>query len=357
MKQKNILRLFIAVFLVLSLLPSVGMFFQGEVKSSANEILTSKPRLLRADGSFNPKVLKNATDYIADRFAFRKQLITAWAELNAALLHTSAEDQVVLGRDSWLYYSSTLNDYMGRSLTEAELEKAAQNLRAIQDYAESRGASFIFTVAPNKNTLYTSNMPAYIPSAHENANLTNLLPYLELYGVHYVDLAAAFATQDETLYYATDSHWNDRGAALAADALLSALNRDSHFFSSPFLAGEGHRGDLYDMLYPTGAKVEPSFVIASGFSHSVLSDPNGGNAQKFSTRCAGKQGSLLCWRDSFGISLYPYLADSFEQATFSRSVKYEGDMIDDCGADTVILEIVERNLPQLSVLDWQAPTA
>ena len=27
------------------------------------------------------------------------------------------------------------------------------------------------------------------------------------------------------------------------------------------------------------------------------------------------------------------------------------------GADTVILEIVERNLPQLSVLDWQAPTA
>ena len=31
----------------------------------------------------------------------------------------------------------------------------------------------------------------------------------------------------------------------------------------------------------------------------------------------------LCWRDSFGIALYPYLAETFHDAVFSRSATYD----------------------------------
>ena len=62
------------------------------------------------------------------------------------------------------------------------------------------------------------------------------------------------------------------------------------------------------------------------------------------TRNAAGEGSLFCWRDSFGIALYPYLAEAYAEAVFSRSTDYrlpEGDW------DTLVLEIVERNLPNL----------
>ena len=58
-------------------------------------------------------------------------------------------------------------------------------------------------------------------------------------------------------------------------------------------------------------------------------------------------GSLYCRRDSFGIALYPFLADSFQQAEFSRSADYSVAAFSELDADVVILEIVERNIPLL----------
>ena len=345
--KKTVLKAFILLFLLLSLVPSIGMLFVGEAKPSANEILAFAPRMHLADGSLNPNVLKESTDYVADRFAFRKPLITAWAELNAALLHSSSEEQVVLGKEGWLYYSATLDDYMGRSLSDAELETAAMNLSALQAYAENHGIRFIFTVAPNKNSLYAENMPVYIPAAHEDSNIERLKPCLARFGVNYVDLIDVLSDREELLYYRTDSHWTDKGAALAADTLLDALGKESAFFEADFAVGSGHRGDLYEMLYPTGNRLEESFVYTPGFHYSVSGDAKGGDALKIKTDCENADGSLVCWRDSFGISLYPYLAESFGEALFLRSDKYDLTQAVERGADTVIIEIVERNLPRL----------
>ncbi|HAJ65552.1 MAG TPA: hypothetical protein DCM61_03100, partial [Clostridiales bacterium] len=65
-------------------------------------------------------MLGETTDYIADHFFLRSELVNAWAELNASVFKTSSEEQVVLGSDGWLYYASTLDDYMGIGMNEAE---------------------------------------------------------------------------------------------------------------------------------------------------------------------------------------------------------------------------------------------
>lgn len=338
----------IALFLALSLLPSLGMIVFGASESAANEILASKPAIVTEDGRFNTKVLGDISDYIADRFAFRQSFVTAWSRLNAAVFRSSAEEQVVLGKNGWLYYTPSVDDYMGRAMSAEELERAAAYLASLQQAAESRGAVFIFTIAPNKNSLYGENMPSYIPENHCSSNAELLKPYLDEYGVNYVDLFSVFSERGEVLYYRTDSHWTERGAALAADALLRSAGKDSAYFDGSFAAGEGHRGDLYEMLYPKGKELEESEVYAPGFSYTLSGDPKGGNALRIRSACEGKEGSLLCWRDSFGISLYPYLADSFGAASFLRSSDYDPAMIDKTGADVVLLEIVERNLPQLA---------
>lgn len=346
--EKIVRVLWIVLFLALCLIPSIGMLFTGETQPSANEILAQKPVLRNRDGSFNSDVLNDVSDYIADRFAFRKKLVTAWAELNASLFHTSAEEQVILGNDGWLYYEPTLNDYMGRSMSDEQLENAAAYLLSLQNEAESRGAHFVFTIAPNKSSLYGEHMPSYIPSGHASSNAEKLKPYLEEYGINYVDLLDILSSQEETLYYRGDSHWTDRGAALAADTLLTAMGKPSAYYSGPFTAGEPHTGDLYEMLYPTGSEREESFLYAQGFAYTLAGDPNGGNALKIRSTCEGETGTLLCWRDSFGISLYPYLADSFESAQFLRSSAYDIGEIEKTGADYVLIELAERNLIQLA---------
>ena len=94
--------------------------------------------------------------------------------------------------------------------------------------------------------------------------------------------------------------------------------------------------------------MEEREVFAPGFSFKLANDPNGGNALRIRSECDGQSGTLLCWRDSFGISLYPYLSDSFESAVFLRSSSYDLAEIEKTGAHTVLIEIAERNLPQLS---------
>lgn len=346
MKKKTIELLFILLFLVLCLIPGVGMLIFGESEAAANEILTSKPSLTKRDGSLNAEVLSDFSDYIADRFAFRQELVTVWSWINAAVFHSSVEDQVVLGSDGWLYYSETLDDYIGIGMDDAELEYAARNLYLMQEYAENQGARFVFTAAPNKNSLYPENMPSGYPNGHDASNGAKLPFYLDKYGVNYSDLFSVFQGED-ILYFRTDSHWNGQGAALAADSILSGLGIDSEYASDSFSSSVCHTGDLYEMLYPAGTRTEPDPQYAAGFTYRCENDPNGGNAITIQTKCEDGDGVLLCWRDSFGISLYPYLAQQFGEALFSRASSYDLTQIGALGADTVIIELVERNLDQL----------
>ncbi len=64
-----------------------------------------------------------------------------------------------------------------------------------------------------------------------------------------------------------------------------------------------------------------------------------------STANDGGNKSVLMFRDSFGNALYPFAANDFEQARFSRALPYD---LTDIGAyDLVVIEIVERNIGNL----------
>lgn len=336
--------IFISIFIVLCLIPSVGMLIFGEAQPAANEVLTGRPSVTTRSGELNLSFLSDVSDYIADRFAFRQELATAWAGVNAKLLGTSVEEQVILGSDGWLYFSDTLPDYMGQGMSDTELRYLANDLALMQEYIVSQGKHFIFTIAPNKNSIYSEHMPEYIENRHSESNAARVGAYLDAAGVNYLDLLDILGNE-ENLYFKTDTHWNSRGAALAADGLLNMLDRGGDYSTASFAVSEEHRGDLYEMLYPAGRATETATVYGGEFSYVCESDPNGGNAITIKTSCDGGSGGLMCWRDSFGIALYPFLAQSFVAATFSRSADYNLTLAD--SADTVIIELVERNLSNI----------
>lgn len=349
-KDKLFNKLYTGLFLALSLLPLLVLLIFGPGRAAANERLSPAPKLTAADGAFNAQVLTELSDYFADHFGLRREAASAWAGLNAAL-GASVEDQVILGKEGWLYYSETEDDYRGLGLSDEELAAVARNLARAQAALAERGIRFVFTVAPNKNSLYPSQMPDYIPRDADSSNAARLPALLEAEGVRYADLYAPFLAEPETLYFAADSHWNSRGAALAADTLLRAANRESDWYAQPFNGRQPHTGDLAEMLYPRRTPREDDPVCAQAFRHSCEGDPNGGNAITIRTRCDGAEGALYCWRDSFGISLYPYLADGFGSAVFSRAAVYDLTKEEVLSSDVVILEIVERNLSRLAADD------
>ena len=347
MKNTVLNRIVITVFLLFCLIPSLGMAVFGESEAGANEVLAKFPELTDKNGVLNCDYLSEVSDWAGDRFAFRQQMITAWSRINAALFRTSAEDKVVMGNNGWLYFSDSLNDYVGLSLEDQKLEAIARNIALIQEYVESKGAGFVFTIAPNKNSIYPEYMPGYVPHADGSSNTKKLMPYFEKYGIAYADLFSVISAENETLYFRTDSHWDNKGAALAADAILTGLGRDSAFFNSEFSKGEEHKGDLYEMLYPAGDLTETDLRYVPGFSFTTAKDPNGGNAINIESLSENSTGRLMCWRDSFGVALYPYLAESFRDARFSRSAAYDLIRIESEETDAVVIEIVERNLNYL----------
>lgn len=349
--KKTISIVFAALLLAVSLLPLLGLLFFGSGDPAANERLSAAPRLRSADGTWNESVLNELSDFFADHFALRREAATAWATIKSEGLHSSAERQVVLGSQGWLYFAETLDDYRGIGLADAALRETARDLALIQEAASAQGAEMLFVIAPNKNSLYPGHMPRWIENGHAGSNAARLMPLLAEYGVRSADLFAAFTARDEILYYRTDSHWTGRGAALAADAILEELGRSSDFFTREFISSKAHTGDLYVMLYPRGRETEDDLQPIDGFAFRSLNDPRGGEAITIRTENAAGEGSLYCWRDSFGISLYPYLAESFATSVFSRSEQYDLSGKEAREADVLVLELVERNLERL----WRSP--
>lgn len=339
MKKHRIASIFIALFLLVCLVPSIGLLLTGGSGAAANQVLASRPALLDKEGKLNLRFAPALADYINDRFALRQQAVTLWAGLNAKLLHSSVADDVLLGRDGWLYYVPALPDYTRtRGMSERELWCAARTLALLQEAVETSGGQFLFTVAPNKSSLYDAHLPA-LTRQDGSSDAERLAAQLEAQGVRYLDLFSAFRAQSEELYYPRDSHWNCRGAALAADAILASLGRERVYFTAAFEPGS-HRGDLYEMLFPLGTDEDPDFVYVPGFTFTASSENP--DALRLNTQQAKGEGALLMYRDSFGRALYPYLAESYAEAQFSRSNDYSPDALPEGG--TLIVELVERNL-------------
>ena len=152
---------FIGLFLALSILPSAGMLAAPTTRAVGNEQLALWPQLHTADGGWNRAYLSEVSDYLADHIAFRHELITLHSRLCGTLFGTLPNQEVVLGKDGWLYYADTLADYQRiGQMSGRESWAAARALYLMQEYCRQQGVRFLFTVAPNKNSLYPEAMPA-----------------------------------------------------------------------------------------------------------------------------------------------------------------------------------------------------
>ena len=337
---------FIAVFFAMCLVPSVGLLLNGPAEPAANEVPAALPSVKSYDGTWNGSFFTGLRDYVGKGFFLRLEGITGWDMLASSLFHASENEDVLLGPDGWLFFGAAANDISGAGqMSDREIWCAAHGLALMREYAESRGAAFVFTVPCGKYTLYPEHAPDFVTVA-EGSNRLRLMAAMAAEGVPYADLYEAFTAADEELYWQWDSHWNARGAALAADTILAALGRDGGYFDGGFTSEMTHSGDLYAMLYPTGSALEADYTPVTPLSFEHTSVFHSYDDMMITTESAGT-GSLLMFRDSSGRNLYPYLADAFRTAYFSRMNSYDLTLTDLQEADAVVIELAERTLDYL----------
>jgi hypothetical protein len=342
--------IFLIACLVICLIPSVGMLISPTTETTENRAMASPPELLTDDGTLNKNFFNDFSDYFDEHIALRNRLVYTDAKIQTTLFKESNVSGVISGTDGWLYYSSTLNDYLGTDiLSDRELYNLAHNFSVVRDYLRERDIDFVMTIPPNKNTLYGDNMPYYdscIANTDHSAKL--LEPYLTDEGLPYLDLFEMFETQDEVLYLKRDSHWNMKGACMVYNAIMDALGltHEDYSTSEPEIV-KNENGDLNKMLYSFYGEPEENYAYDLRQSYTYANDADSVEDGWIITQNGSGKGTMLMFRDSFANNLIPFLSDEFETAYYSKGMPNAMERyLDEYSPDCVVIEKVERNISE-----------
>ena len=363
---KNKSLLFIIACLTLCLIPFVGMFFFPTTETTENRPIAAAPKLLTEDGSFNANYFSDFETYFNEHMALRNRLVSTDAKIQKEFFAESNVSGVIVGTKGWLYYASTLDDYLGKSvMSERELYNLAHNFLMIQEYVEGKNVPFALMIPPNKNTLYGENMPyhaSYLINQDHNAKL--LAPLLSEKGVNYLNLFEMFETQEEVLYLKRDSHWNTKGACLAYNGIMDmlALKHEDYSSTEPVLE-KNDNGDLNKMLYSFYGELEEDYVYDMADDYTYANNAKSVEDGWIITENKNGSGTLLMFRDSFANTLIPFLSNEFQVAYYSKGEPNALERyMEEYDPSCVVIEIVERNIanylnnpPILTAVETELP--
>lgn len=343
--------IYIMACFFLCLLPFVGMAAAPDDSTTENRTLASFPQT-KKEGRWNVDFMQELGSYFEDHFAFRPMFVMADSQIQSRIFGVSNMDTVIVGTDGWLYYSATLDDYLGQNrLSERGCFNAAHNLSLMQQYVEDKGAAFLLTIPPNKNSLYGEYMPYYArKKASQDKNIQRLKSELEKWNVSYADLFSVFQKEKEVLYLKRDSHWNQKGAVLAYNTMLDALNREhENYEATDAVRTKTEYGDLNKMMYPLGGEPEWNYQYQYEERYHYVTETKSVEDAWIQTNNPEGEGSLLMFRDSFGNTLLPLMANTFEDGFFSKETPYQLDSyMEKYHPQVVIVEKVERNLDEFA---------
>lgn len=352
-----------ALFFGMCATPLVMLPFSKNSGELEKKELAKMPSVIK-DGSVNKDFSEEFEGWFNDNLPMRSQLLTG-ANFVKSNIFKSPSGNVIVGKDGWLFYESTVPDFMNtNAMSEHDLKSIVVTLSLLQENVESKGGKFLFAPTPNKNSIYGEYMPVFYTKAKDN-NLSRLYEYLEQSDVNYVNLKQfLIEKKDMMIYHTDDTHWTNLGALLSYNEMMNSLDREHKTYDGvSYKITDDWRGDLDKLLYPAyNASCcqyefdidydEFSFVMPAGVTDTkaqldnFMSDKeDGDNRFKTSRKDKDTGRNLYMVRDSFGRALLPFMIDNYDTAMFVRTICPEMNMVQE--NTDMIYEIVERNLCNL----------
>ena len=350
-KLKNL----VTVTLLASFLFGFGVW--AAVKPADTVSLSERRRLAQLPAVststvLSGKFMSDFESYMLDQFPQREEWRTLKALTGRYVFHQLDSNGVYLVDG----YAARLD----RPLNEASLAHAAERFRYLYDsYLAEGGSKVYLSIIPDKSYfLAQANgypAPDYDALAERLREQTEFASYIDLYG--------QLSIED---YYRTDSHWRQErlpsvaaylaqqmGVTLTGEYTENLLNRpyygvycgyaalpmepdELRYLTSEALADctvynyeTGKAGTVYDM--EKGGGNDPYELFLSGsVSLLTIENPN-----------AETDRELIVFRDSFGSSLAPLLAEGYAKITLA-DIRYLpaaqlGKLLDFHGQDVLLL--------------------
>ncbi|MCR5636174.1 MAG: hypothetical protein K6F76_03220 [Clostridiales bacterium] len=266
-------------------------------------------------------------------------------------------DQVIIGKDNWLFYSSrtdgdSIADYEGTNrFTQEQLDKAADNMLETQSYLKDKGIGFCLITAPNKENVYYE----YMPQKYHHTDITRtdkLLDYLIKRGVNAVnpkkdllELSDKFKT-----YYKHDTHWNELGAYIGTKCVLDTFNIKTSDIKEDIITQDTKsNADLIKIADLRGVFSPDYGLTTSKTLHNTenISNTDKRNMLHIHNENPQTNKTVLVVGDSFREAMEPNLGYVFKNLFVVHRSDYSKDMIDEISPDYVILEFVERYSDQI----------
>lgn len=338
--KKKVQIIYIIVIAFVTGAIAVGTFVSDNRSDNENN-----PDTPEAEMSSGP--VEQLESRISGNFGFRKQLIDVDRCLQEKILHVSNVQDVIIGRNGNLFFAKTSDDYQGIvTMSKRQQYNTVRTLELMQQSVEKDNGKFRFVIAPNKNSLY-DGMPFNYQKYSDQGNADILIPQLS--GVDVVDLFPVFRSEPEQMYFKQDTHWNSKGALMAYDAITESLKqKHPDFDGCVFSERKDFTGDLEKMLKPENPSKDTEYDPDYAFAYHYLTKTRSVEQSYIESENPDGTGSLYMFRDSFGNTLLPYFAETYHYAVFDKSSNYNLLQKQKYSADTVILEIAERNLPLIS---------
>ncbi|MDQ6758631.1 MAG: hypothetical protein M3Z32_02050 [Acidobacteriota bacterium] len=299
-----------------------------------------------------PQGGRQFTAYIHDHFGFRGTLITAQALFKVRVLGVSSSNEVLLGRDGWLFYAGdkSVENHRGvRPYTRDELTRWVNLFKRRGDWLAERGIHMIVAIPPDKISVYPEFLPASFGKVKQQTRLDEFLAEMRSAShVPVLDLRQAMLrakVQGSRLYHPTDTHWTAEGAYTGYLSILAELSktypevRPVPFRQAP--RGRLGAGDLVKMLglarvwrdVPDEQPWPPELHVRGRVEEELVVQHEG-NAER----------RLMLFGDSFAFALVPYLAQDFGETIIFRSSELNLGAIAGRHPNIVLIEMVERKL-------------
>ncbi|MCB9890658.1 MAG: hypothetical protein H6832_17090 [Planctomycetes bacterium] len=356
----------------------VSMLGSAPLQTSEKRELAAAPRMPRTYGEIEafPRAFEAWFD---DRFGLRQDLVSWHNSVRYRLLGVG-DDQVIVGKDGWLFYAESARTWRqeARLYTSSELAFWARTIKERREFLARRGIAYLFFAAPAKTTIYPDYLPDRIRPARRPRRLEQLDAYFRAANeLSWLDTTSALRDQRERLdsevtsrdasrrlnYWPLDTHWNHLGAFSAYSAVMTRLVQLVPEHAEELEPYSEDRGSWTERQYDSGRDLAEMLGLSSSgrsIDYLLLPDKLPTSFPQI-TPLDGSKDSVSTWdrsglprayllHDSFLQNMQAYLSAHFSAAYYRFVPEFDLSKIDAVRPRLVIEECAERlvvaRLPQ-----------
>lgn len=358
-------KLWIGLFLALLLLPMIGQIESVGTGVTATEMRAPNalPGLPNTVQEFS--VLPQRFEaWLKDHFGFRNQLVHANNLIRVKVFGQSTSPLVVLGRNGWLFYTGEHALEQTRGIdrfSPEELDRWIDVMERRQAWLAERGIPMLTVAIPNKERVYREELPAWATLVNPESRMDQITRRLAerrsplVFKDMTADLVAA--RKDMKVYFQADTHWTPEAAFAIGYRRIAEWIRSVRPDFTPLTADDMKR--VHAMRQGADLDLARMLGLAAVYEeeevrYELLGQPKlrsndtsmaNGIVQSILRADRPNAPTVVWFRDSFTIAMYPYIAESFSKAvvTEHKGQRFDKALIEEHKPDVVVYQFVERS--------------